>query len=321
MRRSSPILLRLFLLGLLTAWIVQPVSAADRDQLLPAATDAVLTVNVKSLLSSDVVKKYAEKQIRQDIDKNIGLAITLKAFEFDPFTDLHSITVAVGVTKPDKPDVLVIVRGKFDLERLQGVLDQLAKSAPDKGGVSEHGKFKIYQSKEGEQPGYGCVIDAQTLVLSQNKALVEKAIDQSQDKEQVELKKELQTLLEEVDGKQTAWLVVAGTEPVKEAVRQNPDGKAIADKLEGAVAGLTVKDGLRLELTLVTSDPAAVKTAQEELEKGKQALQSAVESLPDYGPILVELLKGVTLTADGGKFKLRSEVSGEVIERVINKTK
>ena len=253
MRRSSPILLRLFLLGLLTAWIVQPVSAADRDQLLPAATDAVLTVNVKSLLSSDVVKKYAEKQIRQDIDKNIGLAITLKAFEFDPFTDLHSITVAVGVTKPDKPDVLVIVRGKFDLERLQGVLDQLAKSAPDKGGVSEHGKFKIYQSKEGEQPGYGCVIDAQTLVLSQNKALVEKAIDQSQDKEKVKLKKELQTLLEKVDGKQTAWLVVAGTEPVKEAVRQNPDGKAIADKLEGAVAGLTVKDGLRLELTLVTS--------------------------------------------------------------------
>ena len=321
MRRSSPILLRLFLLGLLTAWVVQPVSAADRDQLLPAATDAVLTVNVKSLLSSDVVKKYAEKQIRQDIDKNIGLAITLKAFEFDPFTDLHSITVAVGVTKPDKPDVLVIVRGKFDLERLQGVLDQLAKSAPDKGGVSEHGKFKIYQSKEGEQPGYGCVIDAQTLVLSQNKALVEKAIDQSQDKEQVELKKELQTLLEEVDGKQTAWLVVAGTEPVKEAVRQNPDGKAIADKLEGAVVGLTVKDGLRLELTLVTSDPAAVKTAQEELEKGKDALQSAVESFPDYGPILVEVLKGVTLTADGGKFKLRSEVSGEVIEKVINRTK
>ena len=64
---------------------------------------------------------------------------------------------------------------------------------------------------------------------------------------------------------------------------------------------------------------AAVKKAQEELTAGKKVLEGFAESISDYGPVLVEILKGMTVQAEGGTLKVRTEVGGETIEKALKK--
>ena len=321
MCKLSLISKRLLTLGFALACAMGHATAAEPDKLLPAETDAVLTVNLKALLESAAVKKYALAELKKEIAKNEPLAGALKALNFDPLKDLHSIMLAVS--NPEESVGLVIVRGNFDRDKLQFLLDLIAGTDQKKFGVSEHGKIKIYQAKEGDHPGFGAVLDKETLVFSTRKTFVEKAIDQNQGKGKgkIKLKKELAAVLKKVDAEQTIWLAIGATEQVKEAVRKNPDVKVVAEKLQGAVAGLTVKNGFDLDLALYTSDPDAVKALEADLEKGKEALLAAVGGVPDYGPILLDILKEVTVKADAGTLRVRGEVSGEIIERVIKQAK
>ena len=299
---------------IVAALVAFPAAADEPDKLLPPDTDAVLKVNVRALFDSPAVKKYALDEIRKGLDQNVHLAVILKIADLDPFKDLESVTFAVA--KPQEPKALVIVRGRFNRAQLEGVLDAGVKLDPKKYAVSEYREIKVYQGKDGDG-WYGALLDKGTLVTSQHEAMVKKAIDQNLAKGAASLNKELTTILAKVDGKQTIWLAVAGTKAVKDAARNHPDGKSIADQFQGAIVGLTVKDGLGIDLALYTNDPAAVKKMKADLEAGKEVLQ-AFASAPDYGPILTEILDGASVTADErGALRLRVAISGSAITKII----
>jgi len=192
MHYSRLVLLQPLLLGLLTVSTAGPLSAAEPDKLLPAEADAVLTVNVKALLNSSLVKKQALPTLRKAIEQNSQLMLLLKLLNFDPLKDLQSVTVAVA--DPREPAVLVIVRGRFSREQMQAVLDQVARNEPGKLAVTEHAGVRIYQGKGAELPGYAALLDLRTVVLSQNEGLVKKAIEQNRSRQAARPKKELRAV-------------------------------------------------------------------------------------------------------------------------------
>ena len=51
--------------AVLAAGLAAPARAAEVDPLLPAETESVMFVNVRQVLDSDLVKKYALGQIKQ----------------------------------------------------------------------------------------------------------------------------------------------------------------------------------------------------------------------------------------------------------------
>lgn len=315
MRKSWLISLRLLLLGLLTAATAGSVAAVEPDKLLPAETEAVVTVNVKALLNSALVKKQALPQIRKGIEQNGQVGVLLRLLNFDPLKDLQSITVAVS--KPREPVVLVIVHGRFNRDQVQAVLDQIARNEPKKLAVAEHGTVRIYQGKEGELPGYAAFLDLRTLVLSSSEAVVKKAIDQNRSRQGVRLTKELRAVLAKVDANQTAWLALAGSDGVKEWMRQSAEAQPIADKFDGAVVGVSVKEEILTEANLYTRDAETAKSMQADLEKGKQVLLKVADQLPDAGPILKEILNRALITAGGRTLQVRSEVSAETLAKLL----
>jgi hypothetical protein len=68
MRRSSRLLLGAALVVAVVAAKAPNARAAEPDKLLPAEADTVLSVNIKQILDTDLIKKYALEQMKQALD-------------------------------------------------------------------------------------------------------------------------------------------------------------------------------------------------------------------------------------------------------------
>jgi hypothetical protein len=313
--------------GLMLSWSV-PAAAATPDKLLPGDTFMVLNVDVQQLVASDVAKKYALEEIRSAIKKNVQASEILNVLNFDPLKDLNSITLAVGGNLPVPggpggdvvPDALAIVRGKFDLERVHGALAEVAKNMPGMLAVSEHGKFKVYETKEGPTPAYVAFLDGQTLVGSPKKSLVTDALDRSQ-RGSSAVKKEMAAALEKADAKQTMWLAMNFPESIKELMKAQPQSAAMADKLESMTAGVTVRDNVIAEIGIHTNDADIAKKLAAGVEQGKQALGFLALQNKEIAPIVMDVIPTIKATSQNTSVVIKAELSPATIEKLVKAAK
>src|SRR5262249_47295568 len=109
---------RLWGAALAVAALAAPARAADLDPYLPADTEVVVTVNVRQLLGSELLKKLGldkAKEALKDLDQ---VKTVLDELGFDPFKDLDRLTVAgPGGTEQDRG--LIIARGRFDPDKFK----------------------------------------------------------------------------------------------------------------------------------------------------------------------------------------------------------
>src|SRR5262245_42187139 len=104
---------RLLVGAVLAAGLAAPARAAEVDPLLPAETESVLVVNVRQVLESELIKKYALGQIKQSLEGNDAQE-TLKKLGLDPLKDVDRLTVGSWGKDKDDVNVVAVVRGKFD---------------------------------------------------------------------------------------------------------------------------------------------------------------------------------------------------------------
>ena len=71
--------------------------AAEPDKLLPADTDTVAVVNLRQIIDSDIIKKYALEQIKQLLDGQDAKQI-LTDLGLDPLKDVEK--VVIGSVEP-----------------------------------------------------------------------------------------------------------------------------------------------------------------------------------------------------------------------------
>src|SRR5262249_51251925 len=77
------------------AALATPAGAAEVDPLLPADTEAVMSVSVKQLLDSPLAKKdKGLEHLRELIKSEAEVDQALTDLGFDPLTDLDTITLA-----------------------------------------------------------------------------------------------------------------------------------------------------------------------------------------------------------------------------------
>ena len=70
----------------------QTTRAADPDKLLPADAEFVLSVNVKQIVESDIIKKYALAQMKQALQGNDAQKM-LKELGLDPLKDIDRVVL------------------------------------------------------------------------------------------------------------------------------------------------------------------------------------------------------------------------------------
>jgi hypothetical protein len=180
--------------------------AAEPDKLLPPDADSVVYVNVKQLVDSDIVKKYAIEQIKQALAGQ-EVKKLLQEMGLNPLTDVEKVWIGTSGTDQTDMKVVAVVHGKFDADKLVKAAEAAAKKDGDKFSVVKDGDTTLFKFQPDQgNPVYGTVVDGSTVVAASDKKLVAAALKQA-DAQKSPIKAELAALVKAMDDKMSVFAV------------------------------------------------------------------------------------------------------------------
>jgi hypothetical protein len=301
---------------------VAPVRAGEVDKYLPDDTEMVVSVNVKQFVESELFKKNIAAKAREALKNQDELQDALKDLGFDPFADIERV-IAARPAGAEQDRGLVIVHGKFDLDRFQTKAEKIAKEQPDLLKVHKiangGGKFLVYEVALGEQapPVFVALPNKSTLLASPGKDYVVDAFK----KDQPSLKnKDFAALLERMNDKQGVSVAVVGEALVQGASAEVKDLFSGVDAVGG---GVTVGDEIKLEVAVSAKSADDAKAIKDKLDGGlKQArLTLAALAFADSKQIdaLLDLVNSIKPSVKEKTVSIKATISPEAIENALKK--
>lgn len=119
--------------------------AQDSLKLLQPDTDLVITVKMKEMIDSPVIKKYALEHLKAALNSNAEAKKAMETVGIDPMKDLEKMTVGVGMKDPNKPSVTVVVDGNFNASKINEMIKAEATKKKEKLESSEVGGKTVFQ--------------------------------------------------------------------------------------------------------------------------------------------------------------------------------
>lgn len=289
--------------------LVAPTWSAESDKFLPGSTNVVVTLNVKQLLESALVKKFDGK-IKDAIKNDANAKKILEDLGLDPFKDVDS--VVVGGTGGKEDDVLILVAGRFSRAKMEAKAEEVAKG--DQGlKITKEGNYKVYEmtGKDGKT-GFGAILNDNTLAFSPKKDYVVEALDKQAGKKKADLKKDLTTLLDKADTKQSVTMVALGS-----GLGADQD---FADKIKTVTGGINITDEIKMAIEMAAKDDKSAKAVAEELDKKMGEVKTLVgfmaASDARFAP-LVDVVKTLKISATGSTISLKGDVTKAVIDNLL----
>jgi hypothetical protein len=265
----------------------------DADKWLLSDPEAVLTINVKQFLASDVVKANMPA-IKDAMDQNEHAKAILQAIGLDPLKDVDSVLVSAAGGSAKDAKALVVIKGKFDTDKIHAALAKEAEKK-DKVELAKEGGQQLYGLKMQEQTVWAGFASKSVLVITQAKDSTADAIKNGGTKT-AKIGKEMKIALGKFSGKESLTFAMIITDELKKAIDRAPPqvGKA-AGKLQTLTASLTVNDALELNITGHTSESKAAKQLSSNLALVKVAAGGFTEDLP---PIVGKILDEIKISAE-----------------------
>jgi hypothetical protein len=260
--------------ALAVALAVTSVRAAEADKLIPADAEFVAAINVKQILESDIIKKYALEQMKQTLQGNDAQKM-LTQLGLDPLKDIDKVVLAGSGKDQTDAKFLAIVHGTFDPEKLYKAAEAQTRKDADKFSLIKDGKDVMFKFQpDNGNPVYGTVVDEKTVIAASEKKLITEALATSGAAKKPALSRELSGLITRMDDKASLWMVGV-TKGKLDNVRL-PGGGGGNPQLADQIAKM---DTLSIVLR-VTTDVAL------EANLGMKDAQSA----DDFGQSIAELL-------------------------------
>lgn len=304
-------------------FLAMPARAADADKYLPNDTEVVITVNVRQILESELVKKYALNLLQDAIKGSDEASQILKTLGFNPIDDLTSVTIAApALDAPDKG--LIIIHGKFDLKKFEGQAEKAARDNENALKIHKVRGHKVYEAviPQQNQNLFVGLVDNDTIVAAPNRDYVVESLDKRADRVKPSLKKELQALVARMDARQSLSVTATGAAIAKGADQsQQKQVKAFAEKVLALTGAITVADDIKLELAFGTKDDDNSKELSRMLKETLTQAKGAVALLAGQQKALepvLEVLETMKVTPQQGNVvSLKGQVTKEVIENAI----
>jgi len=325
-------MMRLSRLGLAVAFAVilatSTARAAEPDKLLPADADTVYFANVKQLVESDVIKKYALEQIKQALAGQEAKKL-LEEMGLDPLKDVD--TIWAGSTGKDQNDMkaLIIVHGKFDPEKLFKAAEAATKKDGDKFSMIKDGNTTLFKFQpEQGNPLYGTVVNDTTLVAATDKKIIATALKQAEDRKQAPpISAELAGLVKKMDSKSSIFLVsvVKGKFdnvklPAQLPIDLSGFEKALP-KTDTLSVVVKVTSDINLEVVFGMKDDDAATDMGDAMTKLIDGIKGLVPLLAAADPKakpLVDVVKTVKSDVKNKNVTIVGKVTGENIGKMIN---
>ncbi len=317
---------RLLVGAVLVAGLSAPARAAEVDPLLPAETESVLFVNVRQILDSELIKKYALGQIKQALAGNDAKKM-LEKLGLDPLKDVDRVTA--GSWGKDKEDMnaVFIVRGKFDPEKLFKAAEAEAKNNGDKVAIVSDGKYKLvkFTTDESPKPIYAAAADEKTLIAGTDKKLVTDTLAVAEKgAAKPRLKKDLAALVLKQDEK--ASMYAAGLVEGKTDGVQIPPGLPGVDpmklakqleKMHSFAMTVRLTTDVSLEAAVGMKDADAADdfgaTVENLIMTVKQFLPLLANQQPNVKPLIDEISKTLKSKVKDKDVLVNLKLSAEAI--------
>jgi hypothetical protein len=306
-----------------------PAPAAEVDKFLPNDSEAVTTVNFRQILDSPLVKKYGLEPLQQAIKSNDEVQKILDSLGLDPLKDIDSLTSSSpGGTDADKKGLLIL-HGRFNLDKIQATAEKVAKDKPDSLKIRKAGDYTLYEATmappgQGEkQTFFVALIDKNTLAASPSQDYAVDALDKANGKKTTMLKnKEVQQLIEKADAKQSLWIAALSHGLAVGQLAQDEKFKEILDKVKTLSGGITVSDDVKAEFLIVAKDADKAKEVAGAIDEGLGKVKFFVSLLAmnkkELAPAITAL-ETVKVNAKGSDITVKGEISKDVIEKAVNR--
>jgi hypothetical protein len=296
--------------------------AADVDPLLPDGSRVVLTVHVRQLLDSALVKKHGAPALRKVLQRESKV----EKFLIENFRpeNLTTLTVALGADI-GAGEGAVILRGKFEPARIAEHAESLAKEAESGLKVESIAGTRVIAQKVPAGWAYLAVLDAHSAVETTDRAVLKETLEKHAGKRKAALNKELKRQIEAVAVGRTAWLVADAV-----ALRSSPlaaaDDKAkdVLDRLRRVSMDVTVTDGVAARIALDATDETAARSLRKDIDGSLESAKAVVALVADNRPELAplgDLLGSLVVKTDGTVLRLEVAASASVLERILKTRK
>lgn len=297
--------------------------AAEVDKLLPADSEYVVSFNVRQILDSEIIKKYALGNIKDFLEGGDAQKF-LKELGLDPLKDIDRVIVGASGTDQNDFKGLGVIRGKFNPQKLYAAAEAQTKKDADHFSLVKDGQdvmFK-YQPDDGV-PMYGTVIDNTTLVLASDKKLVSTALAGGGAKSAIN--KDLAALVNRMDEKSSLFLCML-TKDKLDKIRL-PQGGAPAGlkdqlgKMDTVTVAVRISADISFEASLGMADDKSAddmgKTVEDGLTQVKGLLPFLVANDPKMKP-LADAAKSLKSAVKGKTVTISGKLPGDVIGSLIN---
>lgn len=300
------------LTALLALAFVVPVRAAEADKFIPNDAEQVVIINVKQLVGSELIKKFALPEFEKNLKDNKEYKQFQTLTGLDLLKDVDSIVIANAGTTGDK--AMVIVRGRFDLEKIAKTAELVAKDKKDEFKIGKLGDRPLYEGVKDGKSAFFTFIDGTTMVGSPSKDYVAGAAEGKGGK----LNKDLAAALESVDAKQSILFAGLVPEEAKKQLDNVGQGPVEAlKKVKAATAGLNITDAVTAGLSLSTGDPKAAKEIGEFATQVKALVAFAGQSNEMIKPFTDEFNKTLKINTNRGNVSLSFKMSEEIIKKAV----
>jgi hypothetical protein len=236
---------RFLMVAVFAVGVAPALRAAEVDALLPSETESIIHVNVKQILESDIIKKFALGQLKQTLEGNDAQK-QLKELGLDPLKDINSVSAGVWGQDKDDMNYLAVIRGSFDAEKLFAAAEKASKENSEKVSIVEEGDYKLVKMVgDKNQVSYAAVADNKTVIVGSSKKIVAASLTAAIKKVKPTISKELAALLLKQDDKASMFICGVTEGKLKDIPDINVPG--------GLVDGEKIKDGLKKMNTMAVT--------------------------------------------------------------------
>lgn len=307
---------RFLVLGVAMLFAVS-ARAADPDKLLPNDAEGVFVINVRQLLDSPVVKKFALQQMKAALAKDEKVARPLAAAGIDPLKDVDTILVTGSLNPANANKALIVVRGRFDLEKVNAAADDLSKQSDGKLKIHKEGNLRIYETRNDDKPAYMAFKDKNTLVASGNR---DYTVEVATEKTATKPGKALITALSKIDPKDSIYLALVITDDMKKVMSKNPQTQALAPKLEAITGGIALSDFLLASILIHTTDEESADQVKMLVNQLKPFLAVLAQANEEAAPLVNELIANLKVASDKKAVSISIKLNQDLVEKLKKQT-
>jgi hypothetical protein len=315
--------------------VLLPASAVAGkvDLLLPDATTTVVLVNVRQMVDLPQAKPHAENMLAFVLQIVPPCRQALDTLGIKPLEDIDTLTIAVE--KVDQGTL--IVRGKFDPEKVHASFEQFLRKDPDQMTATRVGGTFVYENRHSKPSMYSAVVNKETLLLSWSRDHVLGALKGDRTPK---LSQQVQGLISDMDDSKSVWAVFGEPRDFAEGVLKQlfnpldlpllikPPLLARVERAPTRLAALTIAVGIEKESTV----GIRIRTGDKETAGLLAAVLSELRPLqllvrahpllgPERGKALAEVIGDATVKEDKTEVSVNVKVSDEDLGKVLTQKK